>query len=75
MLGKLLRVDENTLTYENRSDKSLSYLMNCHLVFDETDRKLVGELIRFNEKEVDILLIGEIRNNCFFPGTIKKPSN
>ena len=51
MLGKLLRVDENTLTYENRSDKSLSYLMNCHLVFDETDRKLVGELIDLMKKK------------------------
>lgn len=74
MFGKLLRIDENNLTYENKSEGSLAHLMNCHVVFDEADRKIVGEIVKINEKEIEVLLIGEIKDNRFLPGAIKKPT-
>lgn len=74
MFGKILKIDNNEITIENLSGKALSSIMNCHLVFEEMNRKIIGELIYIDREIAKVLLIGEIINNQFIAGTIKKPS-
>ena len=74
MFGKILKIDNNEITIENLSGKALSSIMNCHLVFEEMNRKIIGELIYIDKEIAKVLLIGEIINNQFIAGTIKKPS-
>ena len=74
MFGKILKIDNNEVIVQNISKKALSSLMNCHLVFEDNERKVVGEVVYIDEQIVRILLVGEIINNKFNSGIIKKPS-
>ena len=74
MFGKVLRIDNNELTIENLGKKALSSLMNVHAVFEDETRKIIGEIIFIDETVIKILLVGEIVNNTFISGVIKKPS-
>ncbi len=73
MFGKILKIDNNELTIENLSKKAASGLMNVHVVFEEEYRKVVGEIIFIDENIVKVLLVGEIINNSFTSGIIRKP--
>ena len=74
MFGKILKIDNNEITIENISGRALSNIMNCHLVFEDEGRKVVGELIFIDEKIARVLLIGEIKNDTFIAGILQKPS-
>ena len=74
MFGKILTINGNECIIENLSKLAHSELMNCHIIYDDHDRKVVGEITRINGETINILLVGEIRNNCFYPGVVKKPS-
>ena len=74
MFGKVIRLDNNEVTIENLSRKAISSLMNCHIVFEDEARKIVGEIIYIDEAIVKVLLVGEIVDNFFVSGIIKKPS-
>ena len=74
MFGKIKKIHSNILTVENLTGKSLSSIVNCHVVFVDEDRKVVGEVLAINEQDADILLVGEIIENVFHAGVIKKPS-
>ncbi len=74
MFGKILKIDNNEITIENTSGKALSSIMNCHLVFEDVSRLVVGELIYIDKEIAKVLLVGEIKNNTFISGTIQKPS-
>ena len=74
MFGKIKKINNNEVTIENITGKALSSLMNCHVVFLEENRKIVGEVIYIDEVEAKILLVGEIINDRFHSGLIRKPS-
>lgn len=74
MFGKIIEINGNSCIVENISHVTHSELMNCHVVFPESDRLVVGEIIKIGEEKITILLVGEIRSNRFFPGVVKKPS-
>lgn len=74
MFGKITEINGNSCIVENISHVTHSELMNCHVVFPESDRLVVGEIIKIGEEKNTILLVGEIRSNRFFPGVVKKPS-
>ena len=74
MFGKVLKIDNNELTIENLGKKALSSLMNCHIVFEDEARKVIGEIIYIDEAFIKVLLVGQIVNNTFISGIIKKPS-
>lgn len=74
MFGKITEINGSSCVVENKSHVTHSELMNCHVVFPESDRLVVGEIIKIGEEKITILLVGEIRSNRFFPGVVKKPS-
>ncbi len=74
MFGSIKAIDNNEIIIENISHKTISSLMNCHLVLEEGNRKIVAEIIFLDDNIVKALLVGEIINNKFVAGVIKKPS-
>lgn len=74
MFGKILTIDGNSCKIENLSKVTQSELMNCHVIFPEKDRKVMGEITKITDEVIDILLVGEIKNNKFYPGVVKKPN-
>ena len=74
MFGKIKRINNNEVTIENTSGKAISSLIGCHVIFLEDSRRIVGEVTYIDKVEAKILLVGEIINNVFNAGIIKKPS-
>ncbi len=74
MFGKIKKIDNNEVVIENLYGKAISSLLGCHLIFLDENRKIVGEVIYIDELEARIILVGEITNNVFHTGIIKKPS-
>ena len=70
MFGKIKRINNNEVTIENITDKAISNIINCHVVFLEENRKIIGEVTYIDEMEAKILLIGEIINDSFHSGLI-----
>ena len=74
MFGRILSIEDNYIILENASQKLETNYLNYHVVFPENDRSVVGEIVSINEKEIKIFLVGEIRNNVFSSGVLKKPN-
>ena len=71
MFGKVRNINENSITFENITHEVHSELMGCHVVFDEAERKIVGEITKLTSEEAEILLVGEIQGNRFSPGALR----
>lgn len=41
------------------------------MLFSWKDRKVMGEITKITDEVIDILLVGEIKNNKFYPGVVK----
>ena len=72
MFGTIIDIKENIVTLVNLSNQANSNILNFHVVFEENNRKVVAEIIGVNNKEITFMLIGEIKNNQFSSGIIKK---
>ena len=75
MFGNIKKIDNNEITVQNLNSNAISNIMNCHVIFDDNGRKIVGEVIFFDDEIIKILLVGEIVNRVFISGVVKKPSN
>ena len=74
MFGNIIKIDGNKAILKNNTNEINPELMNHHIIFEEEKRKIVGEITKIDEKEISVLLIGEIINNNFTSGIIKKPA-
>lgn len=74
MFGKIIGFDSSRMFVENNKGIADTNYIGYHVVFPEQDHKIVGEITGIDEKKVTIMLIGEIDNNVFTNGVLKKPS-
>ncbi len=74
MFGKILEVNDDLVKIENIKSDAEANILNFHVVFEEEKRKIVGEVIGITEKDITILLVGEIINDKFISGVLKKPN-
>jgi uncharacterized protein len=72
MFGKIISIEDNYVILENASKKMEANYLNYHVVFPENDRSVVGEIVSINDEQIKIFLVGEIRNNVFTSGVLKK---
>ena len=75
MFGKIIKIDGNEVTVTNEVAIAHSEIMNYHVIFEERGKKIVGEIIEINTEIIKILLVGEIENNNFSSGVVKKPTS
>ena len=72
MVGKIVYIS-NTLANIELENVS-SNLMNMHVIFEDDNRKIIGEVEDIDGKKVTIHFLGEIIENRFTAGLIMKPS-
>lgn len=75
MLGRISEIIDNQVFVRLTIDiNNQSNLVNLHVVFEEGVKKIVGEIVNTNQKQMIVNIVGEIKNNSFFPGFSSKPS-
>jgi len=74
MFGELLDVYDNYVIIENKTQKIDSNYLNLHVIFSDKNRKIVGEIVSIDKKIIKILLIGEIIEDTFYSGIVRKPN-
>ena len=75
MFGKIRYIDDVTVVVEiNKENMVVPNLMNMHVVFENDEDKLLGEVKKADEETVRIDLLGQFVGDRFIAGTIKKPT-
>ena len=75
MIGKIFSIEENNVMVELTIDiANQANLINIHVIFEDGNTKIVGEILNINKNIARIGVVGEIINGSFIPGINKKPS-
>lgn len=75
MLGNIVGVVENQVLLKLAIDLNrFENLINIHVIMDDGNRKIVGEIIDIRDNIAYINLLGEIIDNKFVFGVMVKPS-
>lgn len=75
MLGTIIGIDENTVILKLALElDKIPTLLNLHVVMEDPDKLCVGEITDIKDDLAYINLLGEIVNEQFVFGVIKKPS-
>jgi len=73
MFGKIVYISDSSAHV--RIEGSLSTnLMNMHVIFEDEDKKILGEIIDINEDEIKINFLGEFVGKKYLGGVIRKPT-
>ena len=74
-LGKIIDISGNYVIVSIEFDISrFGNLMNVHVVFDDGNKKIVGEILKVTTKDLMIGIVGELLEKSFIPGISVKPS-
>lgn len=73
MFGKITGFFKDIIYVENLKGIADTNYIGYHVIFEDTQHKIVGEIVSINQTQIDILLIGEIINGVFSSGCLKKP--
>lgn len=75
MFDRILTINKNSASVKLGGDRSaIKDLINLHVVFEDTDKKILGEIDSISEETVNISFLGELTSNNFIGGLIRKPS-
>jgi len=75
MLGSIIGVEENIVLIKLNIDlNKFDSLTNLHVIMENGDKKIVGEIADIKDSVAYVNLLGEIIDNKFVFGVIRKPS-
>lgn len=75
MLGKIIGIEDDIILIKlNIELDKFQSILNNHVIMEETDRKFIGEIIEIKDGIGSISLQGELMNDKFVFGVIRKPS-
>ena len=75
MLGKIIYVNDNTAHIKiNLSEIGTMDLLNIHVVFEDDKKRILGEVQDISEEMMIVHFLGEIVNDKFIGGVIRKPN-
>ena len=75
MLGNIIEINDNIVTIDLDVDITKQpNLVGLHLIFEDGDKKIVGEIISANTEYLKANILGEFVGNVFTPGANTKPS-
>lgn len=75
MFGKIVYISDNVAHIEIPEGTPIATnLMNLHVVFEDDKKKILGEVEDISEKLIKVGFLGEIVDNHFVGGVIRKPT-
>lgn len=75
MFGKIIYICDNTAEIEIPEGTPVATnLMNLHVVFEDGDKKIIGEVDDISEKIIKVRFLGEFVDGRFVGGVIRKPT-
>ena len=75
MLGKIVTISKTgAIVAINKDNMEIKDLINLHVIFEDNDKKILGEIDSIEKETIKIDFLGEINENDFIGGLIKKPS-
>lgn len=75
MIGNIVGIDGNTVHVKLTINiDEVQNLINLYVIFEESDKKIVGEISDIKEGKAYINMVGEIVDGRFVSGITKKPS-
>ncbi len=75
MLGKIVYISNNMAHVKIPPNVKVSTnLMNMHVIFEDEKKKVLGEIDDISQDLIKIRFLGEIVNNQFVGGVIRKPT-
>ena len=74
MFGKIKFISGNVAHVETVcSAEEMGDLMNVHVVFEEKDQAILGEVEEVTDEIIKIRFLGEFRDGRYVSGVIRKP--
>ena len=75
MLGNIIGIEENIVLIKINIDlNKYDSLVNLHVIMENGEKRIVGEIFDIKDGIAYVNLLGEIVNNRFVFGVIRKPS-
>ena len=75
MLGKIIGIEDNVVLLKlNVKLEEMQNIINLYVLFEDSHRKLIGEIVDIKLDTAYINLLGEFNNDNFTFGISKKPS-
>lgn len=74
MFDKILEISSRKATIKLIHPQLSNDILNAHVVFEDKERKVLGEIEKISEECIDVSLLGEFINNDYVDGVIRKPS-
>ena len=75
MFGKIVYISDNLAHISIPTGTPVSMdLMNMNVVFEDTNRKILGEVMDVSNDIIKVHFLGEFTNNKFIGGVLRKPT-
>lgn len=75
MLGKILTINKTSaIVTINKEQVNIKDLINLHVIFEDEDKKILGEIDSIENDTIKVSFLGELTENDFIGGIIRKPS-
>lgn len=75
MFGKIVYISDNTATIAIPEGTPVATnLMNMHVVFEDENKKILGEVNDVSKQEMKVTFLGELLPDRFIGGVIRKPT-
>ncbi len=74
MFGKIKYISDNEAHVENAASVDMSGdLMNVHVIFEDTEQRVLGEVTEVNDTIIKIRFLGVFNGKRYVNGVIRKP--
>ena len=75
MIGKIISIVDDKVFVKLAIDiNNQANLINLHVVFEDEENKIVGEIVNIGQDKMIVNIVGELKNQIFISGVSSKPS-
>ncbi len=75
MFGRILYISDTKAIIENKGNEHFGGdLLNIHLIFENDNQKILGEIVEVKEKEIEVRFLGEFTDGKYHTGLLRKVS-
>ena len=74
MFGKIIYISNNEAHVERIKEGMTTNIMNMHVIFEDEAKKILGEVEDVSDEIIKIRFLGEIADNKFVGGVIRRPT-